>query len=199
MEKGIALFGGNGAGKSTLAHALAKELGYFEMDVEDYYFPEQKASRINALEGAAGPAETACLGEIPFSSPREKAEVEAAILADVTQHPRFLLSGVTLNWRDEILDRIGLAILLETPLEERLRRIQAREERRFGARVLPGGDLAAGQAEFRKMVAARDPQAIEESGARLRCPVHKADGTLPLAELVERAQRWLKQAGMLPG
>ena len=51
MGRGIALVGLNGSGKSTLGHALAKELGYFEIDVEDYYFPEQKESRQAALEG----------------------------------------------------------------------------------------------------------------------------------------------------
>ena len=47
---GIAIFGLNGAGKSTLTHALAKELKFYEMDVEDYYFPEQKESRKNAYK-----------------------------------------------------------------------------------------------------------------------------------------------------
>ena len=47
---GIAIFGLNGAGKSTLAHALAKKLNFYEIDVEDYYFPEQMQSRKNALE-----------------------------------------------------------------------------------------------------------------------------------------------------
>ena len=50
MVQGIAVFGLNGVGKSTLTHALAKAMGYFEMDVEDYYFPEQKESRQWALE-----------------------------------------------------------------------------------------------------------------------------------------------------
>ena len=36
MVQGIAIFGLNGGGKSTLAHAVAKQTGYFEMDVEDY-------------------------------------------------------------------------------------------------------------------------------------------------------------------
>ena len=35
MGRGIALVGLNGSGKSTLGHALAKELGYFEIDVDD--------------------------------------------------------------------------------------------------------------------------------------------------------------------
>ena len=50
MAEGIAIFGLNGGGKSTLAHALAQRMGYYEMDVEDYYFPEQKMSRMSALE-----------------------------------------------------------------------------------------------------------------------------------------------------
>ena len=53
MAEGIAIFGLNGGGKSTLAHALAQRMGYYEMDVEDYYFPEQKMSRMSALENAA--------------------------------------------------------------------------------------------------------------------------------------------------
>ena len=43
MGFGVLIFGQNGAGKSTLAHALAKKTGYWEMDVEDYYFPSQRA------------------------------------------------------------------------------------------------------------------------------------------------------------
>lgn len=30
MVQGIAIFGLNGGGKSTLAHALAKQIGYFD-------------------------------------------------------------------------------------------------------------------------------------------------------------------------
>jgi len=54
MREGIAIVGLNGSGKSTLGHALAKELSYYEIDVEDYYFPEQKESRRAALDGEYG-------------------------------------------------------------------------------------------------------------------------------------------------
>lgn len=50
MIRGIAIMGLNGCGKSTLAHAVGKRLGFYEMDVEDYYFPEQKYSRQAILE-----------------------------------------------------------------------------------------------------------------------------------------------------
>ena len=54
MSEGIAIVGLNGSGKSTIGHALAKELSYYEIDVEDYYFPEQKESRRAALDGEYG-------------------------------------------------------------------------------------------------------------------------------------------------
>ena len=75
---GIAIFGLNGAGKSTLTHALAKDLNYYEMDVEDYYFPEQKESRKNALENIATNADDFS-EELPYSNSRSKEEVQEAL------------------------------------------------------------------------------------------------------------------------
>ena len=54
MREGIAIVGLNGSGKSTLGHALAKALNLYEIDVEDYYFPEQRESRKAALDGEYG-------------------------------------------------------------------------------------------------------------------------------------------------
>jgi len=181
MAQGIAFCGLNGSGKSTLAHALAKATGYFEMDAEDYYFPEQKSSRQQALEGAEN-IKTYHLGDVPFSVPRTKDEVQAAMLADMQAHPQFVLAGVTIRWRSEILERIGLVFWVQTPAEERVRRIQMREEFRFGDRVLPGGDLYEQQYEFRKMAFERDIGAVEQSLQGLKCPVLRLDGTLPVEQ-----------------
>ena len=185
MIHGIAIFGLNGGGKSTLAHALAKQTGYFEMDVEDYYFPEQRESRKQALEDNRT-IDTVHLGELPFSNPRGKSEVQAAISEDIQAHPKFILSGVTMNWSDNILSRIDIAFFVQTPLEERLKRIQGREEKRFGERVLPGGDMYTQQREFRKVVENRDAKAVEESAKRLGCPVIVLDGTLPVKDSIEK-------------
>ena len=185
MIHGIAIFGLNGGGKSTLAHALAKQTGYFEMDVEDYYFPEQRESRKQALEDNRT-IDTVHLGELPFSNPRGKSEVQAAISEDIQAHPKFILSGVTMNWSDDILSRIDIAFFVQTPLEERLKRIQGREEKRFGERALPGGDMYTQQREFRKVVENRDAKAVEESAKRLGCPVIVLDGTLPVKDSIEK-------------
>lgn len=184
MVQGIAILGLNGGGKSTLAHALSKQTGYFEMDMEDYYFPEQKASRRWALENVDA-MEPEHLGDLPFSSPRTKQQVETAILKELAAHPQFILSGVTMNWSAEVLSHIGLAFWVQTPLQERLKRIQAREEKRFGSRVLAGGDMFAQQMAFRETVKNRDPKSVEESVKKLRCPVVILDGTLPVAQNLE--------------
>ncbi len=183
MIQGIAIFGLNGSGKSTLAHELAKQTGYFEMDVEDYYFPDQRASRKQALENN-NVSNTKHLGELPFSNPKTKHEVQDALIKDIAAHPKFILSGVAMNWSNEILSRIDIAFWLQAPLEERLRRIQKREENRFGKRVLAGGDMFAQQAEFRKTVANRDSKSVEESAKSFSCPVIVIDGTLSVTRIL---------------
>ncbi|PPK79030.1 shikimate kinase [Lacrimispora xylanisolvens] len=184
MIQGIAVFGLNGGGKSTLTHALAKQIGYFEMDVEDYYFPQQRESRKWALENRSV-IENDQSDELPFSNPRTKSEVQTAILENIKIHPRFIISGVTMNWCDEILSSIDIAFWVQTPLEERLKRIQAREEKRFGARVLDGGDMYEQQMEFREMVKNRNLNEVEECTTKLGCPVIVIDGTLSVIHNLE--------------
>lgn len=185
MIQGIAIFGLNGGGKSTLTHALAKQIGYFEMDVEDYYFPEQRESRKWALENNSVIVPEH-LDELPFSNPRTKSEVQTAIMENIKTHPRFIISGVTINWNDEILSRIDIAFWVQTPLNERLKRIQEREEKRFGARVLDGGDMFAQQMEFRNVVENRDSKVVEECAMKLGCPVIVIDGTLSVIYNLEK-------------
>lgn len=182
---GIAIFGLNGAGKSTLTHALAKKLNFYEIDVEDYYFPEQRESRRQALEQAE-PCDLSSADTLPYSNPRSKEEVQVAILEDIKRHPKFILSGVNMNWCEEILANIELAFWVKVPLEKRLERIQNREEKRFGTRVLPGGDMHEQQKEFRRVVAGREEKSLEECAAKLPCPVIVLDGTMPVEYNMEK-------------
>ena len=177
MAQGIAIVGLNGSGKSTLNHLLARELGYFEMDVEDYYFPEQKAHRLYALDHTeVRPAAQ------PYAGERDHAQVEAALLRDMEAHPQFVLSCVKLNWCEALRSRIGLVFWLQAPLETRLDRIRQREVRRFGSRALPGGDMFEKQEAFRALVSKRDPAMVEASIAGLPCPVIRLDSTKPVEE-----------------
>ncbi len=176
MIRGIAIMGLNGCGKSTLAHTISKKLGFYEIDVEDYYFPEQKDSRQAILEQKYD-VECKYKGEIPYSVSCSKTEVQEMIRKDIERHPQFVIAGVTMNWEEDILSAIDIVFILEVPGEERVKRVQQREEIRFGSRVMPGGDMYEQQKEFRDIIASKSDQSVEESANKIQCRKVKLDGT----------------------
>ncbi len=192
MIHGIAVMGLNGCGKSTLAHAICKKLGYYEMDVEDYYFPEQKHSRLAVLEHRYD-VKCEYMGELPYSVPRSKKEVQKMIRDDIEKHSQFVISGVTMNWEEDILSAIDVAFILEAPACERVKRVQRREEIRFGSRVMPAGDMYEQQKEFRGIIAEKSSQSVEESADRLSCKKVKLDGTKSIPENVSIIMRTLEE------
>ena len=185
MCEGIAIVGLNGSGKSKLGHALAKELNYYEIDVEDYYFPEQKESRRAALDGEYGDSQD-YLGDMPYSVSRTKEEVEEGIAKDIAAHPRYILTGVTINWSEEILSTIKYVFWLKTNTDERVRRVKDREERRWGIRVAEGGDMYEQQLSFRNLIENLTEDKVKDSIGKICCDVIELDGTLPVQKNVEK-------------
>ena len=181
MREGIAIVGLNGSGKSTLGHALAKSLKLFEIDVEDYYFPEQRESRKAALDGEYG-VNCSYLGDMPYSVSRTEEGVEKAIAKDVSAHPRYVMTGVTINWSDEILSTIKHVFWLKTETEERVRRVKDREEKRWGDRVAEGGDMYEQQKSFREMIAELTDEKVLRSIGKTDCEVIQLDGTRCVSE-----------------
>lgn len=181
MIRGIAIMGLNGCGKSTLAHAIAKRLDFYEMDVEDYYFPEQKNSRQAILEQQYD-VKCEYKGKLPYSTPRSISEVQEMIRTDIEKHPQFVISGVTMNWDEDILSVIDVAFILEVSTVERVRRVQHREEVRFGSRVMVGGDMYEQQKAFREIIGNRGNERVEESANRMHCKKVRLDGTKSIEE-----------------
>lgn len=181
MIRGIAIMGLNGCGKSTLTHILCKKIGFYEMDVEDYYFPEQKHSRKAVLEKQY---DVSCeyKGELPYSIPRSSKEVQEMIWNDINQHPQFVICGVTMNWNEDILSTIDVVFIIDAPAEERVKRVQYREELRFGSRVMLGGDMYEQQKEFRDIIRNRNHGAVEESADKICCKKVRLDGTKSIEE-----------------
>lgn len=162
---GILIVGLNGCGKTTLGRALAKRLGWQHLDVEDYYFPDMT---------------------VPYSNPRQKEEVRQLMWEDIRTGGDFTLSSVSADWGEAIGSCLSLAVWLQAPKGLRMARIVQRELERFGARVLPGGDMYEGQQRFHAMAAARTDACVEQSLVGLRCPVLKLDAALPVEANVER-------------
>ena len=91
-----------------------------------------------------------------------------------------------MNWSEDIILTIGIAFLIEAPLEMRLKRIQDREIKRFGERVLSGGDMYSQQEDFRKMVIEKNEEIVYASAQKLKCPVIMLNGTKPVDNNIQR-------------
>ncbi|MBQ8258200.1 MAG: AAA family ATPase [Clostridia bacterium] len=170
MPKGIAIVGLNGSGKTTLGRALAKRLGYYRMDVEDYYFPKS---------------------DVPYAVARTREEVEHLMLADIAEHGDFVLSAVCADFA-AIEPFYELIVYLEAPQNERMERIRQRSVDKFGSRVLPGGDMYEQEESFFAFAAKRTPDKIEKWIKTVACPVLRIDSRKPTEELVRCVICFLK-------
>ena len=173
MKARVVVCGLNGCGKSTLGKALAEALGCAFLDVEDYYFPKQNPDYL-------------------YDAPRSQQEVEQLMLADFNTLDRFVFACVGGAWGSEITQHFTHAVMLSVPKDERLRRIRERSFRKFGDRMLPGGDLYEREQRFFELAASRDEQRVERWVSALGIPVLRLDGAQPVVENVEKAINTLK-------
>lgn len=164
MTRGMMILGLNGCGKTTVGRAVAEQLGFFRMDVEDYYFPTP--------------------GDYTVS--RTEEEVHRMMDEDAERHDGFVLSCVRCSVHEQLLQHVGLAVVLRTSPEIRAERIRQREVRRFGSRVQPGGDMYESQQAFHAFAAARTEELVNATLGRLNCPVMEVDAALPIDEIVRQ-------------
>ena len=172
---GILIAGLNGCGKTTLGRALAERLGWQRLDVEGYYFPDMT---------------------VPYANARPEDEVRSLMLEDIRTGGDFVLSSVHCDLGDAIRSRISLAVWLRAPTALRMARIERRELERFGARVLPGGDMYERQRRFRAFAEGRDESVVSRSLGVLDCPLLMLDASLPIGENVEAILRQVQDRGL---
>lgn len=170
MPEGIIICGGNGSGKTTLGRELAAAIGYKHMDIEDYYFME---------------------ADIPYSKSRTRDEVIQLMLKDTEKYRRFIISAVNGDMGKEINSMYCCAVYLSVLKELRLERVKRRAFCKFGARVLPGGDMYEQEQRFFELVASRTTEQTEQWLKTLSCPVIYADGTREISENVRLIRGFL--------
>ena len=116
----IHILGAAGSGTTTLGKALAKAKGYTFLDTDDFHW--QKT-------------------HIPFTVARPKEERVQMLKDAISKCDNCVISGAMCKWGDELIPYFDLVIKLETPTEIRIERLKDREFRRFGNRILEGGDM----------------------------------------------------------
>ncbi|NBF04532.1 AAA family ATPase [Pseudomonas sp. Fl5BN2] len=134
MNQRFYLTGASGAGVSTLGMALARHLQLPHVDVDDHYwYPSDP----------------------PFQRARAP-EQRLMLLKDALGQAPWVISGSMDDWGQEIIAQADWIVFVDTPTALRLQRIRAREQQRFGARILPGGDMHAQHLAFLEWAAAYD-------------------------------------------
>ena len=166
MGTGILVCGLNGVGKSTLGKALAEKLRFHFVDNEDLYFPKTDPNYL-------------------YASPRSREEVEALLLREIRAHEDFVFASVKGDYGEAVRGCFRYAVLMGVPREVRLQRVRDRSFRKFGDRMLQGGDLYETEENFFRLVSSRAEDTVEEWAKGLACPVIRVDGTKSIAENVD--------------
>ncbi len=163
---GILICGLNGCGKSTLGKMLAGHLGWEFIDNEDLYFPKTDPGYF-------------------FSAPRSREEVIRLLEEKIEAGPRFVFASVKGDYGDKLLAALEYIVLLEVPKEIRSRRVRERSFRRFGERMLPGGDLYEKETTWFRLTDLRGEDYTERWLETVKCPVIRLDGTVPVCQNLE--------------
>lgn len=160
-----------GAGKTTTGRLLANALDCSGFDLDDlFHMPT----------------------EPPFQTPRPVDQRFA--LADALFLPKadWVLSGNGLSWIAPIVPRFDAVVLLEMhDPAARIARVKARERKRFGDRIDPGGDMHPTHVAFMEWIAARDGDAQETRSRHrdwlptLPCPLLRVDAGQPQGDVVQ--------------
>lgn len=169
----VIICGMNGSGKSTLGRALAEHLGWRFLDNEDLYFPKTDPVR-------------------PFAGERTQDEVKQLLLEALRQDEQLIFASVRGNYDDAALPYYKAAVLVEVPREIRLARVKERSFRKFGERMLPGGDMYESEQRFFDIVAARPEDYATRWLNGLDIPVLRVDGTRPVGENITIIADWRK-------
>ena len=168
MGKAILVCGLNGAGKSTLAKALAERLHLRFVDMEDLYFSKEDNP------------------DYPYEKSRPYEEVVSLLTEIVNGEKDVVFASVTGKFGEEFLAHLKCVVSVEVPREIRLKRVYDRSYLRFGDKSREGGAYYGQIKSFHEFCAAREENLVNDWLRTIDCPILRVDGTLPIAETVNR-------------
>lgn len=166
MGIGIQICGLNGCGKSTLGRALAKEMGFYFIDVEDLYFPAEQT-------------------DSPYTNAKSRTEVEKLLLEKINRHPNFVFAAVKGDYGEDIISKYDYVVNIEVPKNIRSQRVRNRSFLKFGDRMLMGGDLHDQEEKFFRMTDSRQDAYVEDWINKVKSHVISVDGTKTIEENIK--------------
>lgn len=167
----IRILGAAGSGTSTLGSALARRLGVSHADSDGlYWLPTDP----------------------PYTTVRPAEQRLALLLRTLPVAGHWVFSGAATEWAAALEPHCDLIVFLRLDPAVRMARLRRREAGRFGARILPGGDMAATSAAFFAWAEAYDTAGSVGRGlltheawlADQPAPVLRLDSKAPVDDLV---------------
>lgn len=125
----IYITGASGVGTTTLGKDLSAKLLIKHIDSDELFW--QKT-------------------DPPYTKPRNLNELHEMFRETISFSDSFVLSGDILHWGldQKLFREFSHVIYLYLPFQVREMRIRQREQRRFGKRILPGGDMHKQHEDF---------------------------------------------------
>lgn len=169
----IHITGASGAGTTTLGAAVGQAVDVTHVDTDNFYWQPT---------------------EPPFTIARPMPERLERLEAVLAQSERWVLSGSLMGWGDSLSPAFDLVVFLYLTPEVRLERTLARERKRYGPRIQPGGDMHEQHLAFMDWSRGYDTPgwrgrnlALHEAWLTgLSCPVLRIDGSPTPAESLAR-------------
>lgn len=175
----INIFGSSGSGTTTLANEIAKVYDYNHLDIDDIMWEKT---------------------DPPFTHRRDDEIIKQLINEKLEYHCDAVISGSFVNIYDDLKAQVGLFIYMNLDIETRIRRINEREYKRFGDRILPNGDLYTKHQDFLQWVSdyEHNPENLRSRRQHLawlkdvKVPVLRITEELKLEELLKIVKSYIK-------
>lgn len=125
-----------------MAKALAKEIYYRFIDIEDLLFPKDNS-------------------EYMYLNPRTFEEAESILSNMILESGNFVLVAVRGDFKKEIVSHFKCVIYIEASKEIRVKRVYERSFIQFGKRICEGGDLYEKEQAFFDSVKVKDENTVK--------------------------------------
>lgn len=180
----IHIFGASGTGKTTLSRALGQALSLPCYDTDDYYWVQTNP---------------------PYQINRSYEQIESLLSADIAHTPDCVVGG-TLYRYPSLVQQLRFVVFLSMNHKARMARLMAREQERYGKRMLPGGDMHETHLDFIRWAELYETSRTEPGNRHMQeswldtlfCPVLRLDAALATAEQVAAIQQALTGTAQSP-